>query len=140
MSPPRCPSRLTQILVVIGPTVWTPIPDTQTHRQTDRQTHNRRLYIEGQVWQFDAMPNGLALAPRKFTKLLKPVFATLRQKGHISTAFLDDSLLLAKTHETCVQNITETVQLLRSLGFVIHPDKSVFQPSHSIPSVLGYAN
>jgi hypothetical protein len=28
-----------------------------------------------QLYQFNALPNGLALAPRKFTKLLKPVFA-----------------------------------------------------------------
>lgn len=91
-----------------------------------------RFKWKGQVWQFEALPNGLALAPRKFTKLLKPVFATLRQKGHISTAFIDDSLLLARTRDSCAENVTDTVQLLRSLGFIVHPDKSVFQPTQCI--------
>lgn len=44
-------------------------------------------------YEYNAFPNGLSCAPRKFAKLLKPVFATLRGKGHVSTAFLDDSLL-----------------------------------------------
>ena len=78
------------------------------------------------------MPNGLALAPRKFTKLMKPVFATLREKGHLSSAFLDDSLLLAETRVSCTQNIADTVTLLRSLGFIIHPDKSVLAPTKRI--------
>ena len=61
-----------------------------------------------------------------------PVFATLRSQGHASTSFLDDSLLLAKTQQECLTNIVDTVQLLRSLGFVVHPDKSVFQPNQRI--------
>ena len=51
-----------------------------------------RFRWEGQLWQFDCLPDGLALAPRQFTKLLKPVYAHLREQGHVSTAFLDDSL------------------------------------------------
>ena len=85
-----------------------------------------------QLWQYNCMPNGLALAPRKFTKLLKPVFATLREKGHISSVFLDDSLLLAETRVSCLRNVMETVERLRSLGFIIHPDKSVFLPTKRI--------
>ena len=48
---------------------------------------------KGQVFEFSALPNGLALASRQFTKLLKPIFASLRKRGHISKSFLDDSLL-----------------------------------------------
>ena len=54
-----------------------------------------RFKWRGQLWQFDCMPNGLALASRKFTKLLKPIFATLRKDDHLSTSFLDDSLLMS---------------------------------------------
>ena len=45
---------------------------------------------KGQLWQYVCLPDGIDMAPRKFTKLLKPVFACLRGKGHISTAVLDD--------------------------------------------------
>ena len=91
-----------------------------------------RFRWKGQLWQYDCMPNGLALAPRKFTKLLKPVYAQLREQGHVSTAFLDDSLLVADSELSCVKNIQATVQLLRSLGFIIHPEKSVLVPSQTI--------
>ena len=59
------------------------------------EAHNKflRFQWKRQIWQYECMPNGLSFAPRKFTKLLKPVFATLREKGHLSTAFLGDSLL-----------------------------------------------
>ena len=53
-----------------------------------------RFKWEGQIFEFNALPNGFPLAPRLFTRLLKPVFATLRKKGHFSPSFLDDSLLL----------------------------------------------
>ena len=29
-------------------------------------------------------------------------------------------------------NVRDTVQLLRSLGFILHPEKSVLEPSHTI--------
>ena len=44
-----------------------------------------KFYWKGQYYQFVAFPNGLACCQRKFTKLLKPVFATLRKKGQVFT-------------------------------------------------------
>ena len=35
---------------------------------------------KGQLYCFTCLPNGLALCPRLFTKIMKPVFATLRQQ------------------------------------------------------------
>ena len=77
------------------------------------------------------------MAPRKFTKLLKPVFACLRKKGFVSTSFLDDSLLLEETKSACIQSIKETMQLFRSFGFMVHPVKSVLEPSHRIQYLGG---
>ena len=37
---------------------------------------------EGNYFHFTCLPNGLASAPRLFTKVLKPVFANLRAQGH----------------------------------------------------------
>ena len=80
---------------------------------------------KGQVFEFNALPNGLALAPRQFTKLLKPIFASLRKKSHISTSFLDDSLLTGQTELDCTSNIRDTLLLFRKMGFVIQPTKSI---------------
>lgn len=79
------------------------------------------------------MPNGLALAPRKFTKLLKPVFGKLREEGrYMSASFLDDSLLVSESEQECMMNVHATVQLFRSLGFTVHPGKLVLHPALSI--------
>ena len=36
----------------------------------------------GKLYMYTCFPNGLAICPRKFTKLLKPVFSSLRSIGH----------------------------------------------------------
>ena len=77
-------------------------------------------------------PNGLALCPRKFTRLLKPVFSILRKQGHISVAFIDDSWLTADDFNVCIQNVVDTVTLLDKVGFIVHPDKSVLLPTQTI--------
>ena len=44
---------------------------------------------EGKLYHFTCMPNGLASAPRNFTKLLKPVFARLRECGYTVVSHVD---------------------------------------------------
>ena len=36
------------------------------------------------------------------------------------------------TYQECQQNIADTINLLDSLGFIIHPDKSKFIPSKEV--------
>ena len=91
-----------------------------------------RFEWKGKVYEFNAFPNGLAMAPRKFTKLLKPVFSFLRSKGHISTSFLDDSLLIGNTERECVENIRDTLVIFDTLGFVVHPEKYVLTPKKQV--------
>ena len=37
-----------------------------------------RFMFMGELYQFNALPNGLACAPRLFTKLMKPAYAVLK--------------------------------------------------------------
>ena len=46
------------------------------------------------LYKSTCFPSGMAFCPRKFTKLMKPVFATLRQLGHFSSGYIDDSWLM----------------------------------------------
>ena len=78
---------------------------------------------------------GLATAPRVFTKVLKPVFANLREKGHISTAYIDDSCLQGSSYTECAANIEDTVRLMDDLGLTVHPKKCVFIPTQQITFV-----
>ena len=99
---------------------------------SDDYTQILRFMWKGQRYEFKALPNGLSCGPRKFTKLLKPVFSVLRKHGHVSTAFLDDSLLLGITQEDCINNILDTLKILKRLGFIVHPSKSVLAPTKQI--------
>ena len=88
-----------------------------------------RFLWQGQLFQFTCLPNGLEEAPRKFTKILKVPFSYLRQHGHLSSAFIDDSCLLSQTVQACGANVQDTVRVMDKLGFTVHPDKSCFQPT-----------
>ena len=63
-----------------------------------------------------------------FTKIIKCVFSDLRKKGHCNTGYIDDSLLIGQSYD----DIRDTVALVDSLGFTIHPEKSVFISTQEI--------
>ena len=103
------------------------------------ESHKKYLKFmwKGDMLQFRAMPNGYCDAMRVFTKLLKPVFATLRELGYESVIYVDDSLLQGDTFEECLRNIQVTLKCLQELGFVVHPTKSVLYPTQVI-TFLGF--
>ena len=88
-----------------------------------------RFYFKGKKYQFRVLVMGLTTAPRVFTKILKPVFATLRKKGLLSTVYIDDSCLLGASFRKWEENIWSTMKLLDNLGLTIHPTKSVLVPT-----------
>ena len=71
-------------------------------------------------------------APRFFMKVLKTIFATLRELGHLLLGYLDDTILLADSVLDCEEAVTECVGLFQDLGFVVHEKKNVFQPTQSL--------
>lgn len=89
------------------------------------------------LYKFTCLPNGLSNCPLYFTKLLKPVYAALRSKGHMSSSFIDDCCLVGNTYSECVENVQDTVALFEALGFVVHTEKSVFEPCQKI-KYLGF--
>ena len=59
----------------------------------EEQLQYHRFYWQGRLYQYTCTPDELSSAPRCFTKLLKPVYSTLRQRGHLNTGYIDDSYL-----------------------------------------------
>ena len=92
---------------------------------------------KGKLYQFVALPNGLCSGPRLFTKLLKPPFSYLRRLGHIITGYIDDTLLIGSNINETKSAVFDTLDVLTSLGFTIHPIKSVLQPTQEI-KYLGF--
>ena len=87
--------------------------------------------------KFVCMPNGYGLAMQIFTKISEIPFSILREKGFLSEVYVDDSSLQGDDYEDCFSNVLSTIEILRSLGFTIHPDKSRFMPAQYI-TYLGF--
>ena len=88
-----------------------------------------RFQKSGKVYQYTSLANGVACAPRLYTKLMKPVYASLRMLGHTNSGYIDDFLLVADTFSECEENVHDTVSLMTDLGFIVHNKKSVFIPT-----------
>ena len=86
----------------------------------------------GCMYKFTCLPNGLACAPRVFTKLLKPLFATLRKLGHLCFGYIDDTYLQGDTSNECSRTVDATVDVFSKVGFITHPDKSVLIPTQKL--------
>ena len=107
------------------------VPIAKAHRKFLKFTW------KNQLWQYKALPNGLSTAPRLFTKILKPVFAHLRSMGHTVLGYIDDTIIIEDTVEAAHRSIAATTQLLSELGFIIHPVKSILDPTHEL-KYLGF--
>ena len=92
---------------------------------------------KNKLYEFTCYPNGLAICPRKFTKLLKPIFSILRKQGHISVGYIDDSWLMGETFVLCVNNVIDILISFDETGFVVHPEKSDLLPSQ-VKTFLGF--
>ena len=71
---------------------------------------------KGVFYQYTCLPNGLASAPRIFTKLTKVLFSYLRKQGVNCVSYIDDCLLVAHDKTACEQSVLKTVHAFMSLN------------------------
>ena len=99
------------------------IPIWRDHRKYLRFVWKQTLL------EFACLPFGLAVAPRVFTKIMKPVVSLLRRTGIRLIIYLDDILLMNASETGLRQDMHTAQYLLENLGFVIDLEKSCFQPT-----------
>ena len=63
------------------------------------------------------------------TNILKPVYATLRKKGHLNVGYMEDSYLQGGTIHECQSNVTDTCCLFTRFGCTM---KSVLGPVETL--------
>src|SRR4029434_9441458 len=100
-----------------------------------------RFAFGGIAYQFNALPFGLALAQRVFTKCVEA--APLRLRGLRVYNYLDDWLIAAHSEAAVVQDGHLVVAHLYRLSFVINREKSVLCPkqiTHFLGMVLDSAS
>ena len=94
---------------------------------------NKRPFLgfryRGQNWQFRAMPFGLNVAPRTFTKVMSHVVKELAKAGIWCLPYLDDFLIVAPTREACLNVSQKALEIIRNLGLLINEKKSRLIPA-----------
>ena len=75
-----------------------------------------RFHVQGKTYQFKALPFGLSTAPLEFTVVTKKVKLMALQRGIRIQQYLDDWLVRARSHQTCLQHRQMLVPLCRDLG------------------------
>ena len=76
-----------------------------------------RFHINGQTFQFTALPFGLSTAPLEFTKVVKEVKLMAQARGIRIHQYLDDWLLRAPCQVTCLLHTQTLLDLCHSLGW-----------------------
>ena len=96
-----------------------------------------RFHIQGQSYQFKALPFGLSTAPMEFTVVAKEVKLMALQKGIRIHQYLDDWLVRATSHQICLQHTLTLVALCRELGWLVNQEKSELDPKQ-VFNFVGY--
>ena len=96
-----------------------------------------RFHVQGQTYQFKALPSGLSTAPLEFTVIAKKVKLMAIHKGIRIHQYLDDWLVRATSHQACLQHTQILVKICQKLGWLVNLDKSELDPKQ-IFDFVGY--
>ena len=96
-----------------------------------------RFHVQGQTYQFKALPFGLATAPLEFTVVAKEVKLMALHKGIRIHQYLDDWLVRATSHQTCLEHTKILVQICQDLGWLVNLEKSELEPKQ-VFDFVGY--
>ena len=104
------------------------------HSQSRKYMH---FHIQGRSYQFKALPFGMSTAPMEFTVVAKEVKLMALQRGIKIHQYLDDWLVTARSHHTCLQHTQTLAALCRELGWLVNREKSELDPKQ-VFNFVGY--
>ena len=96
-----------------------------------------RFHLQGRSYQFKALPFGLSTAPMEFTVVAKEVKLMALQRGIRIHQYLDDWLVRATSHQTCLQHTQTLTALCQELGWLVNKEKSELVPKQ-VFNFVGY--
>ena len=100
-------------------------------------TRSLQVFENSTLFELIPLPFSLSSPLRVFTKVLKPFFGSIRNKGISLFIYLDDVAIISSSLERSSQEAAVVVQILESLGLIISKQKSVVISSQKIV-FLGY--
>jgi len=97
--------------------------------------HPSQSQFTGIKWKFSgekdytylydrSLPFGAKKSPGIFHRLTQSVRRMMKRRGYTVIAYLDDFLLIAETHQQCLDGLNTLLCLLRALGFSIAWNKT----------------
>ena len=86
----------------------------------------------GEVYQFIAMPFGISIAPRLFTRMMTEVMKKITAANIRAMIYMDDLLILAGSQEEMIASRFTVLELLRTHGFIVNWQKSQLVPTREI--------
>ena len=107
------------------------------------KVHPSNFKATGLKWRFtgdkhytylidERLPFGAARSPEIFNRITQAVREIMKRKGYNTIiAFLDDFLVIGRSHGECLQTLNELLRLLRHLGFQINY-KKIERPTREI--------
>ena len=96
-----------------------------------------RFHVQGQTYQFKALPFGLSTAPLEFTVVAKEVKLMATREGIRLHQYLDDWLVRASSHRDCLQHTQVLVKMCQKLGWLVNLEKSELEPKQ-VFDFVGY--
>ncbi|MEW8547329.1 MAG: reverse transcriptase domain-containing protein [Candidatus Thiodiazotropha sp.] len=90
-----------------------------------------RFCLKGQIFQFKALPFGLATSPYVFTRLMVAVATHLRKRSIVLFPYLDDWLIRNQIRLDLLRDQQFSITLITSLGLIINEEKSELAPSQN---------
>ena len=96
-----------------------------------------RFHVQGQTYQFKALPFGLSTAPMEFTVIAKEVKLMAIKKGTRIHQYLDNWLVRATSHRECLLHMHLLVRMCQDLGWMVNTEKSELDPQQ-IFNFVGY--
>ena len=94
-----------------------------------------RFHVQGQTYQFKALPLGLSTAPLEFTVIAKEVKLMAIHKGLRIHQY--DWLVRVTSHQACLQHTQDLVKICQKLGLLVNLEKSELEPKQ-IFDFVGY--
>ena len=109
------------------------LTDAYFHVPIHLQSQNYlRFQTKKGVFQFPALPFGVATAPLEFTRIVKEVKLIAQARNVRIHQYLDDWLLQSPTKEQCFIDSQNLVKLVQELGWLINFQKSELVPTQKL--------
>ena len=96
-----------------------------------------RFQTRDRIYQFWALPFGLSPAPWVFTKIMTEIKMLVHVMGINLCQYLDDWLIYSPSHDQCLRDTVQVLNLCHTMGLLIHDKKLELIPTQKF-LFLGY--